>query len=222
MTFQHIIFDCDGVLVDSEPLSMELDYLILREHGVRLSRQEVFERFVGLTFGALVERVAGEFGIALPDNISAVKDRRLLTLFESELRAVAGAAAALEAIDLPRSVASNSPRARVEAAFRIAGFTRHFGTRITTFEDVREGKPAPDIYVEASARAAVRPGQCIVVEDSIAGVTSAAAAGCRVLGFTGTAHDPEAHGRRLLQAGAAQLFSHMSELPTLVQALRAA
>ena len=221
MMAEHIIFDCDGVLVDSEPLSMELDYMILREHGVLLTRREVFERFVGLTFGALMEQVSREFGIRLPDDLSDTKDRRLLSLFEEKLQPVAGAAAAIDAIVLPRSVASNSPRARVKAAFRIAGFTRQFGSRITTFEDVKQGKPAPDIYFMAAQRARVEPSHCVVVEDSLAGVVSAVAAGCRVLGFSGTAHDPAEHEAKLTQAGAARIFRQMTELPGLVSALQA-
>ena len=222
MNLKHIIFDCDGVLVDSEPLSMEVDYALLHEHGVALSRTEVIQRFVGLTFGALIEQVSRDFGIRLPDDLAATKDRRLLALYEEKLQPVAGAAEAIDAIELPRSVASNSPRARVEAAFRIAGLARHFGSRITTFEDVREGKPAPDIYLEAAARADTRPCACIVVEDSLAGVTSAVKAGCKVLGFTGTAHDRVDHGERLLKAGAEKIFARMSELPGLVAAFQAA
>jgi HAD superfamily hydrolase (TIGR01509 family) len=219
---QHIIFDCDGVLVDSEPLSMELDYLLLRENGINLSREEVMQRFVGLTFGALIEQVTHQFDMRLPDDLIETKDRRLLELFETQLQAVEGAEEALEAIALPRSVASNSPRTRVEAAFRIAGLSRHFGSRITTFEDVSRGKPAPDIYFEAAARAGVRPEECLVVEDSVAGVTAAAGAGCIVLGFTGTVHDREDHAARLSSAGATAVFGHMQQLPQLVASFSAA
>lgn len=220
MNFEHIVFDCDGVLVDSEPLSMEVDHALLREHGVPLSRDEVIERFVGLTFGAMIEQIKRDFDIRLPDSLSAIKDQRLIALFELKLQPVDGAAAAIDAIDLPRSVASNSPRARVEAAFRIAGFTQQFGTRITTFEDVRSGKPAPDIYYEAARRANTEAQSCIVIEDSLAGVRSAAIAGCRVLGFTGTVHNVSAHGKALSEAGASFVFNHMTELPGLVDAIR--
>jgi beta-phosphoglucomutase-like phosphatase (HAD superfamily) len=125
----------------------------------------------------------------------------------------------VEAIDLPRSCASNSPRARVAAAFRIAGLERFFGARITTFEDVRQGKPAPDVYLEAAGRAGVLPEECVVVEDSVAGVTAAARAGCKVLGFTGTTHEADTHGEMLAKAGAIKVFAHMDALPPLVQAL---
>jgi HAD superfamily hydrolase (TIGR01509 family) len=216
---RHIIFDCDGVLVDSEPLSMEVDWELLREHGVELSREDVIRRFVGLTFGAMVEQVKAEFGIELPDDLSAIKDKRLLDVYEDRLAAVEGALQAVDAIQLPRSVASNSPRARVEAAFRISGFSDRFGKRITTFEDVRSGKPAPDIYIKAAERATAAPSACVVVEDSVAGVTSAVAAGCVVLGFTGTSLDPARHGNLLSQAGAYQTFSYMAQLPGLVSGL---
>lgn len=217
----HMIFDCDGVLVDSEPLSMELDWLLLQENGVNLTREEVFQRFVGLTFGMLMTEVEHDFGIKLPEDLSATKDRRLLKLFEQKLKPVEGAVVAVDATPLPKSVASNSPRSRVEAALRIVGLGRQFGSRITTFEDVVHGKPAPDIYFKAAARANAKPGNCVVVEDSLAGVASAVAAGCKVLGFTGTAHNPMEHAGKLARAGAAQTFEHMKNLPRIVATLQA-
>jgi HAD superfamily hydrolase (TIGR01509 family) len=177
LVFRHVIFDCDGVLVDSEPLSMKLDQQLLAENGVNLSEDEVIERFVGLTFGALIARVKIEFGIELPNGISDEKDRRLLALYEHELVAAEGAKETLASIALPKSVASNSPRTRVEAAIRITGLGRWLDGFITTFEDVRAGKPAPDIYLLAAARAGFMASQCLVVEDSRAGVTAAVAAG---------------------------------------------
>jgi HAD superfamily hydrolase (TIGR01509 family) len=213
----HFIFDCDGVLVDSEPLSMRIDVEILAENGVVISEEEAHARFVGKTFAAMLDEMTREFGVSFPADASNQKDTRLLALYERELKAVEGVEAALEALGAQHfSVASNSPCERVEAAIRIARLTRFFGNRITTFEHVARGKPEPDVFIEAARRAGYAPQDCIVVEDSVTGVTAASRAGCFVLGFTGTHPHPEEQGPKLSSAGAARVFRHMAELPGLV------
>lgn len=213
----HLIFDCDGVLVDSEPLSMRVDVQILAENGVVMSEAEAHRRFVGRTFSAMLDEISREFGVSFPADASSQKDLRLLELYETDLRVVDGVEAALEALGPQHfSVASNSPYERVETALRIARLTRFFGNRIITFEHVARGKPEPDVFIEAARRAGYVPQDCIVVEDSVTGVTAAHRAGCHVLGFTGTHPHPDEQAPKLLKAGAASVFSHMSELPRLV------
>jgi len=213
----HFIFDCDGVLVDSEPLSMRVDVQILAENGVTMSEEEAHRRFVGKTFAAMLEEMRRDFGVSFPPDASAQKDLRLLELYETDLRAVDGVEAALEAL-MPQhfSVASNSPYERVETALRIARLTRFFGNRITTFEHVARGKPEPDVFIEAARRAGYAPEDCIVIEDSVTGVTAAHRAGCMVLGFTGTHPHPSEQAPKLLAAGARKTFARMAELPELV------
>ena len=213
----HLIFDCDGVLVDSEPLSMRVDVQILAENGVVMSEAEAHRRFVGRTFSAMLDEISREFGVSFPADASSQKDLRLLELYETDLRVVDGVEAALEALGPQHfSVASNSPYERVETALRIARLTRFFGNRITTFEHVARGKPEPDVFIEAARRAGYAPQDCIVVEDSVTGVTAAHRAGCHVLGFTGTHPHPDEQAPKLLKAGAASVFSHMGQLPRLV------
>ena len=213
----HFIFDCDGVLVDSEPLSMRIDVEILAENGVVMSEAEAHSRFVGRTFAAMIDEVAREYGVSFPADVSAQKDLRLLQLYQKELKAVDGVAEALEALGAQHfSVASNSPCERVEASLRIARLTRFFGNRITTFEHVARGKPEPDVFIEAARRAGYAPADCIVVEDSVTGVTAAHRAGCFVLGFTGTHPHPAEQAAKLLAAGAATTFGEMRRLPALV------
>ena len=213
----HLIFDCDGVLVDSEPLSMRVDVQILAENGVVMSEAEAHRRFVGRTFSAMLDEISREFGVSFPADASSQKDLRLLELYETDLRVVDGVEAALEALGPQHfSVASNSPYERVDTALRIARLTRFFGNRITTFEHVARGKPEPDVFIEAAQRAGYVPQDCIVVEDSVTGVTAAHRAGCHVLGFTGTHPHPDEQAPKLLTAGAASVFSHMGQLPRLV------
>ena len=213
----HVIFDCDGVLVDSEPLSMKIDVEILAENGVVMSEADAHQRFVGKTFAAMLDEIRRDFGVSFPADASEQKDLRLLQLYERELKVVEGIVPALEAL-MPQhfSVASNSPFDRVEAALRITHLTRFFGNRITTFEHVARGKPEPDVFIEAARRAGYPPGDCIVIEDSVTGVTAAHRAGCRVLGFTGTHPHPVEQAGKLLAAGAATTFRAMRDLPGLV------
>jgi len=213
----HVIFDCDGVLVDSEPLSMKIDVEILAENGVVMSEAEAHQRFVGKTFAAMLDEIRRDFGVSFPADASEQKDIRLLQLYARELKVVEGVLPALEAL-MPQhfSVASNSPFERVEAALRITHLTRFFGNRITTFEHVARGKPEPDVFIEAARRAGYAPEDCIVIEDSVTGVTAAHRAGCRVLGFTGTHPQPQEQAGKLLAAGAATTFHAMRDLPGLV------
>ncbi len=220
MIVKHIIFDCDGVLVDSEPLSMRVDVELLAESGVIMSEDEAHHRFVGKTFAAMIEEVSRDFGVTFPADVSAAKDRRLLALFASALHPVDGVAQALRDISLmPYSVASNSPAERVKAALEITGLLPFFSGGITTFEDVLHGKPEPDVFIKAAERAGLAPARCLVVEDSITGVTAAHRAACPVVGFTGTHPQPAAHAERLKAAGASHVVHHMRDLAPLVAPL---
>ncbi len=213
----HLIFDCDGVLVDSEPLSMRADVEILAQSGIVMSEEEAHSRFVGKTFAAMLDEMTAEHGVSFPADASARKDKRLLELYEAELKAVEGVATALAALSPGRfSIASNSPAARVAAALRITGLRQFFDDRIVTFEHVARGKPEPDVFIEAARRAGQPPRNCIVIEDSVTGVTAAHLAGCHVLGFTGTHPHPEQQAERLRAAGAAQVFQAMQRLPRLI------
>lgn len=216
MSIGHIIFDCDGVLVDSEPLSMRIDVEILAENGVVMSEDEAHRRFVGKTFAAMIAEVERDFGASFPADTSAHKDQRLLELYERELKPVAGIEDTLRRIGMDYSVASNSPCRRVVEALRITGLTAFFGNRITTFEHVARAKPEPDVFIEAARRAATAPSRCLAIEDSVTGVAAAARAGCRVLGFTGTYRHRHEHAARLRAAGAGIVFERMTDLPELV------
>ncbi|MFN0192137.1 MAG: HAD family hydrolase [Aestuariivirga sp.] len=213
---RHVIFDCDGVLIDSEPLSMQVDVELLARHGVVMSLEEAHRRFVGHTFEAMMESVARETGIRFPTDLSAQKDKRLMQLFERELKAVDGVADVLRILNAKPGIASNSPRDRIVGALDLTGLTPFFEDRITTFEDVARPKPAPDVFLAAAARAETVPELCIVVEDSATGVSAAKAAGCHVLGFTGTHAGPAKHAVLLKEAGADAIFETMAGLPALL------
>jgi HAD superfamily hydrolase (TIGR01509 family) len=219
MTISHIIFDCDGVLVDSEPLSMRADVEILKRFGIEITETEAHRRFVGRTFEAMLQELTAQRGTVFPEGLLNDKNKRLAELYKSELQLVRGVRDALESIrnlGLTMSIASNSPKERVKLALQLTGLNGYFKDNIVTFEDVPHGKPAPDVFLLAAKKAGVKAADCLVVEDSITGVTSAVEAGCWTLGFTGTNDGEDAHGAKLKDIGAEAIFTKMSDLPALV------
>jgi HAD superfamily hydrolase (TIGR01509 family) len=215
MTPRHIIFDCDGVLVDSEPISMRADVEILKHHGFTISEREAHERFVGKTFQAMLDDIAAKEGVSFPPGLSDQKNRMMEELYLTELRIVPGVIDVLNHLkrkDIGVSIGSNSPRARVELALKLTGITRYFSA-ITSVADVAEGKPAPDIFLRAAEIAGVAPTDCMVVEDSTTGVTAAVAAKMRTLGFVGTHHEPDRHAGALKKLGAFAVLKRMDSLP---------
>lgn len=220
MSISHIIFDCDGVLVDSEPLSMRADVEILGRHGVKISEAEAHKRFVGKTFRGMLDELSKERGVVFPNNLAELKNARMTELYRSELKLVRGVRDALEDIrnlGLTMSIASNSPKERVRLALQLTGLLPHFKNAIYAVEDVPNGKPAPDLFLLAAKNAGTKADKCLVVEDSITGVTSAVDAGCWTLGFTGTHEDQESHGKKLKDIGAEAVFSKMADLSALVE-----
>ncbi len=219
MSISHIIFDCDGVLVDSEPLSMRADVEILKRYGIDITPAEAHRRFVGRTFEAMIQELSAQRGVVFPDGLLDAKNARVAELYRSELQLVRGVRDALESIrnlGLTMSIASNSPKERVKLALQLTGLNGYFKDNIFTFEDVPHGKPAPDVFLLAAKKAGVRAEDCLVVEDSMTGVTAAVDAGCWTLGFTGTHEDEDAHGAKLKDIGAEALFAKMVDLPALV------
>jgi HAD superfamily hydrolase (TIGR01509 family) len=208
----HVIFDCDGVLIDSESISMAVDMALLAQNGIDLTEAEMYRRFVGPTFEDMVAELEREHGISLPPDLNARKDTMMLELYRRDLKPVPGVLPMLQNLALPRSIGTNGPRDRALEALHITGLAPFFGDRLTTYEDVKNPKPAPDVYQLAARRAGFKPAHCLVVEDSITGATAALAAGCKVIGFTGVAHDPKAKARELKDLGVAHVIHDMGEL----------
>ncbi len=208
----HVIFDCDGVLIDSEKISMDVDIALLAENGIDLTEAEIHHRFVGTTFEAMVTELEREYKRPLPPDLAARKDGMMLDLYRRDLKPVPGVIPMLNKLKLPKSIGTNGPRDRAMEALRMTGLEPFFGDRLTTYEDVKNGKPAPDIYLLAAERAGFAPAHCLVVEDSATGATSALAAGCKVIGFTGVAHDPVAKANELQELGVSHVIHDMGEL----------
>ncbi|GAA4541081.1 HAD family hydrolase [Streptomyces collinus] len=213
MRYDLVIFDNDGVLVDSEPISNRLLAAYLTELGHPTSYEESIRDYMGSAMHRIHELVLERTGQRLPADFDEVFHTRVFTAFEQELVAVAGAAEVLEKLDadgVPYCVASSGSHERIRVGHRTTGLDRWFDEeRIFSSQDVGRGKPAPDLFLYAAERMGITPDRCVVVEDSPLGVQAAVAAGMDVYGFT--AMTP---AEKL--AGATRLFSDMGELADLL------
>ncbi|MGW2292773.1 HAD family hydrolase [Streptomyces phaeochromogenes] len=214
MRYELVIFDNDGVLVDSEPISNTLLAAYLTELGHPTSYEESLRDYMGAAMHRVHDIVEERTGERLPDNFDDVFHARVFAAFERELEPVAGAVEVLEKLaadGVPYCVASSGSHERIRVGHRKTGLDRWFDDgRIFSSQDVGRGKPAPDLFLHAAERMGVPPGKCVVVEDSPLGVRAAVAAGMDVYGFT--AMTPT---ERL--AGADRLFGDMGELIGLLQ-----
>jgi len=207
-----VIFDCDGVLVDSEPLSVQVDIEAVAELGLRLSRDEVIERFVGRSKQDIRADIEAQLGHAVPSGWFERADERLREAWVAELRPVAGVEEALELIDTPSCVASSSEPAQLRFKLELTGLYERFAGRIFSATEVPNGKPAPDLFLHAAARMGAQPERCVVVEDSRHGVEAARAAGMRVLAFVGGGLTPAS----ALAGPRTTVFEDMRSLPGLI------
>ena len=210
-----LIFDCDGVLVDSEILSNRAGVELLAELGLEISLEDHIDRFVGRSAADVEKELTALLGRPLPENYSQLKIQRTAELFERELQAITGIHEALENLPGPRCVASGSHLTRIQQSLRLTGLTPYF-EHIFSIDQVKRGKPAPDLFLLAAETLGYAPSDCLVIEDSMTGVQAAKSAGMRVLGFTGGSHCNDTHAQALLDAGAAQVFEDMRGLPGLV------
>ncbi|RDI55158.1 HAD family hydrolase [Microvirga subterranea] len=213
-----LIFDCDGVLVDSEPLSCRIDAEVLTGLGVPYTAEEIARSFVGVSQKDMIARISAERGLTLPDDLGDRINRALFARFETDLKAIDGVRDAILALPYRRCVASSSLPQRIALSLRVTGLADLF-ENVFSASEVRHGKPAPDLFLHAALRMEADPATCIVIEDSIAGVQAARAAGMRVIGFTGGGHCGPEHGERLREIGATTIVTRMSDLPQAVAAL---
>jgi HAD superfamily hydrolase (TIGR01509 family) len=218
-----LIFDCDGVLIDSEILSARVDCEFLSEIGYEITPEELAHRFAGLTTERIFQLVGEELGRAIPEAMirraEIETDRRLA----EQVDPIAGVHEMLDALDGPRCICSNSRSERLKVSLSKVGLWDRFRPYIYAARDVGKGlgKPAPDVFLHAAKIFEADPAETIVVEDSVTGVTGAVAAGMRVIGFTGASHSWPGHGEALMDAGAVTVVRRLAEVPRTVEALRA-
>jgi len=213
-----LIFDCDGVLVDSEYLFARVAAECLTEAGIAIEAREAARRFAGVSLKDILASVEREHSTRLPAGFEALLIKREDEAYARLLEPIAGVRDAILSIDSRRCVASSSLPERISESLVVTKLDDLFGEeeRFSTAL-VANGKPAPDIFRYAAQRMGEAPENCFVVEDSVAGVTGGIAAGMRVIGFTGGRHCGTDHAQRLKAAGADVVIAHMAELrPTLI------
>jgi HAD superfamily hydrolase (TIGR01509 family) len=209
-----IIFDCDGVLVDSEALSLARVGAALERLGLKLSEAQVRELFLGVSEPSMLAIAERELGAPLPADFQTALAADVLADFERELKGVEGIAEVIGQLDSKVCVASSSSIERIRASLRIVGYAELFEPHVFSASEVARGKPEPDLFLYAAQQMRASAADCLVIEDSVHGVTAAHRANMVVFGFTGGAH---AHGpeysARLRAAGAGVVFDDMRELP---------
>ncbi|MDF2235441.1 HAD family hydrolase [Albimonas sp. CAU 1670] len=183
-----VIFDCDGVLIDSEAISARMLVAEMKTRGIDIDLAYVARHFLGRSYPVVLKVIREDFGVDLPESFEADYRRRLLAAFETELTVMPGVTAALDRLATPYRLATSSSPARVARSLEIAGLAERFAGRISTASEVARGKPAPDLFLLAARKAGVAPERCLVIEDSENGVRAALAAGMEAWRFTGGAH----------------------------------
>jgi len=215
-----IIFDCDGVLVDSESVYIATELAHLADVGVHYDRAPYVRRFMGLAparwRAELAADVHASTGVALPAGFFATLDAAIHDALQDGLRALPGVRDVVAGLGGPRCVASSTPRSQLAWKLRHAGLDDLFEPHVYSADLVDRGKPAPDLFLHAAADMGVAPSACVVVEDSPNGVRAGVAAGMRVIGFAGAGHCLDGHGAMLAAAGATAVVTRVEDLRAAV------
>lgn len=209
-SFDLAIFDCDGVLVDSEPLANHVYVQMLEEYGYHVNHEEYLQKFSGAAIVTRLEVTAKQLNWTPPSDFYPLFNKRLSLLAEKELKPVAGIHDLLDSLSVPVCIASNGSRKEVQLRLQIANLTKYFGNAIFSGLEVPNPKPAPDVYFAAAQAFNTPPERCIVVEDSVTGVTAAVRAGMKVYGHAACT------ASNLLQAAGAIPFTNMIELKEIL------
>ncbi|MGM0422523.1 MAG: HAD family hydrolase [Pseudomonadota bacterium] len=224
MPINAIIFDCDGVLVDSEALLLQADLESFSEIGLNYEPKEFHQKYLGTDNETYFQTLAREYkehhGDHPPENVRDTFLSRRKSILEKELTAIKGVSELAANLKLKKAVASNTQRNEwLEKKLKMVGLYDVFAPHIYAAENVKNGKPAPDLYLYAAEQIGVDPKECLVIEDSPRGVQAAVAAGMSTIGFTGAAHVDEDHAAHLITAGATEVFSTMRAFEEYIELL---
>jgi HAD superfamily hydrolase (TIGR01509 family) len=209
--FELVIFDCDGVLVDSERIAIRVDAIVLADLGWPLSEAEIIERFVGRSEEYFVREIEAHLGHPLPRRWEDAYQHLYTDAFEKDLQTVDGVVEALDQIITATCVASSGGHEKIRRSLRLTNLYERFKGRIFSASEVANGKPAPDLFLHAAACLGVPPARCAVVEDSRYGVEAARAAGMAAFGYAGGVTPPH-----WLEGSGTVVFSDMRALPRLL------
>lgn len=221
MPVDLIIFDCDGVLVDSEVISCRAHADVLTRHGYPITPEQVFARFLGRSTRQANLEIETELGRKLPEAYHGDLQDGLHRSFEADLEAIRGIHDVLDVVTQRVCVASSGSHQRMRVSLGCTGLYERLAPNIFSASQVKNGKPAPDLFLFAASEMGVPPARCVVIEDSLAGIAGARAAGMTVFGFCGGSHCGDGHAETLRQAGADLIFADMHQLPQLVRRVEA-
>lgn len=223
---QAVIFDCDGVLVDSEIIAVEVERALLAEHGLHYEVPDFIARFMGMSdkafYAALGEDSIAQLNRALPDDFQARVNAGKRAISEKSLSVIAGIEQAIEALRCPMAVASSSQTHQLDYKLRRTGLWDRFAPHVYSADDVIHAKPAPDLFLHAAKALRIASCDCLVIEDSVNGVKAGLAAGMRVWGFAGGGHMDDAGSTRLMNAGAERVVPDWKTAALLFADLQAA
>jgi HAD superfamily hydrolase (TIGR01509 family) len=219
--FSLIIFDCDGVLVDSEVISCRVHADMLTRYGYPITAEEVRRRFLGRTARDATLEIERELGRRLADGYDLDRRTTLLAALAETVEAIPFLHDALDAIDTRICVASSAAHDKIFTTLTRTKLYERFAPNIFSGTQVKNGKPAPDLFLLAATQMAALPERCLVIEDSVPGVTGALAAGMTVLGFHGGSHCRPGDDTALRAAGSVATFDDMRQLPDLIARIAA-
>ncbi len=222
LTFKAILFDCDGVLVDSEVIALKVELDMLAEQGLTFERSDYVNRFMGLSTDAFHAAIDEEAQKRLNRPIAGAvrQSERLRAAMMDGLIEVPGAVHAVTGLSLPKAIASSGSVDGLERKLKRTGLWSHFAPHVYGADHVANAKPAPDLFLHAASALNVAPAECLVLEDSVNGVVAARAACMTVWGFLGGGHADDALGARLVQAGATRIIQDWREAAVILSSLK--
>lgn len=220
---QLVVFDCDGVLLDSEIVAAAGELEVYKEFGIEMSAAEFAERMAGMSAHDVRKTIEEDLGHALPDRVIPDSRKIVNAKVIAEAQMIEGADTVLDQFDQARCICSNAPPERLKQALTRVGLYDKFRPYVFSAQDSEPHmfKPKPDLFLRALNEFSVEPQQAVVIEDSTHGIEGARRAGCRVIGFTGATHTYPGHADQLTDAGAETVISRMRDLPGVIEALGA-
>jgi HAD superfamily hydrolase (TIGR01509 family) len=219
--FDLIIFDCDGVLVDSEVISCRVHADVLTRHGYPITAEQVYQRFLGRSAYDATREIEREIGRPLAESYELERRTALLAELAATVEAIPHLHETLDSIGARICVASSAAHEKIFTSLSRVGLYERFAPNIFSGTQVRFGKPAPDLFLFAAARMQATVARCLVIEDSVPGITGAVAAGMTAFGFHGGSHCPAGTAGTLRAAGAAVTFADMRQLPEMIRQIEA-
>ena len=216
-----VIFDCDGVLIDSEIIAARVEARLLTGAGFEITAEELAERYAGLTFKDILLSIETQAEIPLQASLIDLAETEVDKKLKTDIRAIEGAREAVAGIAGKKCICSNSSSARLETTLTKTQLLQFFDGHVYSSLDTpsKLPKPAPDVFLFAAEKMGADPARCFVIEDSVHGIAGAKAAGMRVIGFTGGAHIQPGHADRLMEAGAETVIHRFRDLGDVLAAL---